>query len=166
MKRLIAGVATAAIAAGCGGYQSSYVRQSAPATELVWRYDKELQVTRNGEVVAEGGWRGLDAVVRCEPRAREWASTARSRHRNGTIALWAGLIGMIGGTLLGTSIALSDTDDTDNLVLGLGIVGGSLLFGLASAPTGAVLRSNADARAIDAVNLYNDHLASGAPCPQ
>ena len=63
----------------CGGYQSQYVRQSAPAGELVWRYDSHLQVTRNGQVVADGDdWAELPAVVGCVPRARDWASTARS----------------------------------------------------------------------------------------
>jgi hypothetical protein len=149
----------------CGGYQSQYVRQSAPAGELVWRYDSHLQVTRNGRVVAEGGdWAGLPEVVSCVPRARDWASTATSRHRTGTLLLWAGLIGMLGGLAVGSVVALSDTSSTDNLLGGVAIIGGGLVFGLATAPTGAYFRGTADARGIDAVNFYNDQVGSGAAC--
>lgn len=83
---------------GCASYQSAYVRQSAAPGELVWRYDDRLQVTRDGQVVAEADrWDGLAAAVACVPRARDWASAATSRHRTGTALLWSGLISMCAG---------------------------------------------------------------------
>jgi hypothetical protein len=150
---------------GCASYQSVYVRQSAAPGELVWRYDDRLQVTRNGQVVAEADrWDGLAAAVACVPRARDWASAATSRHRRGTTLLWAGLISIF----IGPAVLEEEVARTDGRVPAAIVVGslGAALAGTIAALTGVYWRATATVRGIDAVNLYNDGIASGAACAQ
>jgi hypothetical protein len=150
---------------GCGSYQSVYVRQSAAPGELVWRYDDRLQVTRNGQVVAEAsGWDGLSAAVACVPRARDWASAATSRHRKGTALFWTGLISMFAGVaVFEEEVARTDGHVTTAIVAGS--LGAIIAGGIATL-TGGYFRASANVRGIDAVNLYNDGIASSAACAQ
>lgn len=158
-----AAVCIAILAGGCTSYRSQYTRQAAAPGELVWRYDNRLQVTLNGQVIAEAGdWAGLSPAVACVPRAGAWASTARTRHRNGSVVMWGGLIAMVAGVAAGAAIALGNTDDTGQIYRGLGIMGAGALVGIVTLPAGGYLRATADTRGIDAVNLYNDQLAAGA----
>jgi hypothetical protein len=151
-------------AIGCASSQSAYVRQSAAPGELVWRYDDRLQVTRNGQVVAEADrWDGLAAAVACVPRARDRANAATSRHRTGTALLWTGLISMFAGVgVFEEEVARTDGRLTAPVVLG-SLVGA--VAGVIVTLTGGYLRGTATVRGIDAVNLYNDSIASGA-CAQ
>ena len=166
IARSVALCVALSLASGCGTHQSTYVRQAASPGELVWRYDDRLQVTRNGQVVAEGGaWHGLDTAVRCVPLARDRATAATARHRKGSTTLWIGVIGAIVGVTVGTVLFASDPDDADRAVPGLFTIAGSLLFGAVTVPIGGYLRASANARGIDAINLYNDKLAGGACTP-
>jgi hypothetical protein len=141
------------------------VRQSAVPGELVWRYDDRLQVTRNGQVVAEADrWDGLAAAVACVPRARDWASAATSSHRRGTMLLWTGLISMFAGVAVyEEEVARTDGHVTEAIFVG-GLV--AVLAGSIATLTGWHWRATATVRGIDAVNLYNDGIASGAACAQ
>ena len=150
-------IAVVAALGACGGYQSSYTRATADARELIWAYDNRVQVTQGGHVVAQQrDWGDLPDVVGCVPRARAWASSASSRDGTGRIVMYTGLLVMLAGVAAGSYLALEDTDNTDQMLAGLGVMGGGLVFGLATVPTGAYLRASADTRAIDAVNVYND----------
>jgi hypothetical protein len=150
-------------AIGCASTQSVYVRQSAAPGELVWRYDDRLQVTRNGQVVAEADrWDGLAAAVACVPRARNQANAATSRHRTGTALLWTGVLSMFAGVgVFAEEIARTDGNPPAAVVLGSLV---ALLAGTIVAPTGGYLRATATVRGIDAVNLYNDSIVAGAAC--
>jgi hypothetical protein len=156
--------AALSIAIGCASSQSAYVRQTAAPGELVWRYDDRLQVTRNGQVVAEADrWDGLAAAVACVPRARDRASAATSRHRTGTALLWTGLISMLGGVgVFEEEVARTDGHPAAAIVIGSLVV---VIAGAIAGPTGGYLRGTATVRGIDAVNLYNDGIASGACTP-
>jgi len=155
--------AALSMAIGCASSRSVYVRQSAAPGELVWRYDDRLQVTQNGQIVAEADrWDGLAAAVACVPRARDWANGATSRHRKGTALLWTGLVFMLAGvTVYEEEVARTDGH------IAAAIFPGSLVAILAggiATLTGGHWRATATVRGIDAVNLYNDGIASGAAC--
>jgi len=147
---------------GCTSYQSQYVRQSSVPGELVWRYDDRLQVTRNGQLVAEADrWDGLAAAVACVPRAREKASAATSRHRWGTALLWAGAISMVAGVaVFEEERARTDHVGTPAVLGSLG----TLLVGSIVTLIGGYGRATSSVRGIDAVNIYNDHVTSGGTC--
>ena len=147
--------------AGCASYQSSYRRSRVDASELVWAYDNKLQVTRGGHVVAEQrDWGGLPEAVICVPRARAWAESAASRDRTGKLLTWTGFSLMIGSLVAGSVLVFRDLDNTDDMLLGVGVMGGGLLVGLPIGGGGLVMRARADTTAIDAVNVYNDERAS------
>jgi hypothetical protein len=161
-KRSTAVIALIALVTGCASYRSSYRRGATSSGELVWGYDNGFQVTQDGKVIAEpGNWGGMSGAVRCVPQAQEWADSADSRDGWGKFLLWSGVVVMLAGVGVGTALVVDDFDDTDQVITGLGIMGGGLLFGLVTVPTGAVMRAKAEAQAIDAVNLYNDELWAG-----
>ena len=155
--------AVLSMAIGCASSQSVYLRQSAAPGELVWRYDDRLQVTRNGQVVAEADrWDGLAAAVACVPRARDWANTATSRHRRGTSLLWSGLIVMFASLAVYVEEGVrTDGHLSAPIVLGMPVI---VIVSSIAALTGWHSREIATVRGIDAVNLYNDGIASGAAC--
>jgi hypothetical protein len=148
---------------GCASYQPQYTRQRVAPGELVWRYDNgDLQVTRDGKVVAEEGrWDGLGEAVACVPEARDRANAATARHRRGTIALWAGSATMVVGTVAGVALIGADRSTRD---AGAVVALSSLAVGLVALAFGAHWRVTAVPRGIDAVNLYNDRIASGVTC--
>lgn len=147
--------------AGCGSYQSTYQRGHASPSELVWRYHDRFQVTRDGKIVAEQrDWDTLVGVVSCVPRARTWADDAASGDRTGAVLTWTGLAAMLGSLVAGGVVLFSDTDNTDQVLLGAGIMIGGTIAGGTLLATGVVKRARADATAIDAVNVYNDERAS------
>jgi hypothetical protein len=163
--RSVALRAALVLTTACGSSHSQYARQAASPGELVWRFDDQLQVTRDGQLVAQAGsWDGLAAAVACVPRANHWATAATSRYRKGTVTLWTALIGGVVSVAAGSVIAFSNTDHADRAVAGLALISGGLIFGGATAATGAYMHAGASARGIDAVNLYNDEVASGARC--
>lgn len=160
--RTVALLVAGALAAGCGTTRSTYGRQNVMPGELVWGYDDGFQVSAGGKLVASAGsWGGLSRHVSCSTEARGWAERAASRDRTGKVLLWTGLIVLVGGAVAGSTIALTNTDDTGKMLTGLGVVGGSLVVGGVMAPTGAVMRAQAETQAIDAVNLHNDELWAG-----
>ncbi len=163
--RLAAIMTSVALVGACGSSRSQYARQTAAPGELVWRFDDRLQVTRDGQVVAEaGGWDHLAAAVSCVPRAKDWATAATARHGKGTATLWAGWIVGLVSVATGAVVALSDTDNDSRVLGGLALMSGGLIVGGGIAVTGNYLRASADARGIDAVNLYNDELAAAVRC--
>jgi hypothetical protein len=151
---------------GCGSYRSQYARQSASAGELVWRFDDDrLQVTRDGQVVAQAGsWEGLASAVACVPVARDWASHATARHRSGTVMLWTGTLGAVASAVGGIALIASDPHSDTRVLGGLGLAFGGLIAGVVLAAVGGYRRGSAEARGIDAINLYNDQLALGPGC--
>jgi hypothetical protein len=160
MRRAVALLALA----GCASYQSSYHRSHGTPSELVWAYHDHFQVTRDGKIVAEQrDWDGLSGVVACVPRAREWAESAASGDRAGSALAWTGVAAMIGGLVAGSVLIFRDTSNTDQILLGGGVLLGGTIVGGSLAVTGLVKRARADATAIDAVNLYNDERAG---CPR
>jgi hypothetical protein len=162
VNKSTAALALVAIVTGCASYRSTYRRGAAASGELVWAYDDGFQVTRDGRVIAErGSWDGLSGAVRCVPQAREWVDSADSRDGWGKLLLWGGMVVMLAGVGVGTALVVDDFDDTDQVVTGLALMGGGLVFGGVTIPTGAVLRAKAEAQAIDAVNLYNDERWAG-----
>jgi hypothetical protein len=150
--------------AGCASYQSSYRRSRVDASELVWAYDNKLQVTRSGKVVAEQrDWDGLPEAVICVPRARAWAESAASRDGTGKLLTWTGFSIMMGSLVAGSVLVFRDVSNTDDMLLGVGVMGGGLLVGLPIGGGGLVMRARADTTAIDAVNVYNDERGA---CPR
>lgn len=165
--RGLALVAACAVhAAACGGVQSSYTRSRVASGELVWRYDNRFQViTHDGRVVGENGdWGSLAPAVGCVPEASDWAASAARRDGVGKVLQRGGAIVMLAAVAGGTYLALSDIDDTDRMIDGLALMGGGLVFGLATVPVGSIMRVRANARAVDAVNRYNDEVWSGRGC--
>jgi len=157
MKRAIALLALA----GCASYQSSYHRSRSAPSELVWAYHDRFQVTREGKIVAEQrNWDELSGLVACVPRAREWADSAASGDRTGAVLSYTGLAVMLGALAAGTVLIFQDTSNTDQLLLGGGVLLGGVITGGSLAVTGVIKRARADASAIDAVNLYNDERAT------
>jgi len=157
MRRAIALLALA----GCASYQSTYRRGHSAPSELVWAYHDRFQVTRDGKIVAEQrDWDDLSGIVACVPRARDWAESAASGDRTGSILGYTGIAAMLGGIAAGTALIFQDTSNTDQLLLGTGVMLGSVIVGGTLAVTGVIKRARADATAIDAVNLYNDERAS------
>lgn len=148
---------------GCASYQSQYTRQRAAPGELVWRYeDNDLQVTRDGKVVAEPGrWDGLGDALACVPEARDRANAATARHRRGTITMWASAITWVAGSATGLALIADDHSTRD---AGAVVALSSLAVGLIGLGLGANWRVTAVPRGIDAVNLYNDRIASGVTC--
>jgi hypothetical protein len=148
---------------GCASYQSQYTRQRAAPGELVWRYDNnELQVTRDGKVVAEPGrWEGLGDALACVPEARDRANAATARHRRGTITMWAAAITWVAGSATGLALIADDRSTRD---AGAVVALSSLAVGLIGLGLGANWRVTSVPRGIDAVNLYNDRIASGVTC--
>jgi len=164
MARSVALCTMLSLMIGCASYQSQYTRQRVSRDELVWRYDDGLQVTRDGKVVAEAGrWEGLGAALACVPEARDRANAATARHRWGTIALWAGPATVVVGTAAGIALIDADRSTED---AGAVVALSSLAVGLAAVLLGVHGRVTAVPRGIDAVNLYNDRIASGSPCTQ
>lgn len=164
--RVIA-LATAALSvAGCGSPRSRYARQAAMPGELVWRYaDDRLQVTRNGEVISEGGeWERLASAVACVPRANAWATEATSRYRTGRTMFWGGMIGMLAGTVGGAALIVTDDDIGAQGWAGLGVMLTSLVGGVTVSLSGAIRQASAHAKGVDAVNVYNDQLWMGTAC--
>jgi hypothetical protein len=156
------GIALLALA-GCASYQSSYHRSHSTPSELVWAYHDRFQVTRDGKIVAEQrDWDELSGVVACVPRARSWAESAASGDRTGSVLSWTGIAIMVGSLAAGTVLIFQDTNNTDQLLLGGGVLLGGVITGGSLAVTGLVKRARADAEAIDAVNLYNDERTSCA----
>jgi hypothetical protein len=151
---------------GCGSYRSQYARQSAQAGELVWRFDDDrLQVTRDGQLVAQAGaWEGLASAVACVPVARDWAARATARHHSGTVMLWTGTIGAIASTVGGVALVVNDPDSETQVIGGLGLALGGLIAGVVLVATGGYRRASAEARGVDAINLYNDQRALGMGC--
>jgi hypothetical protein len=149
---------------GCASYQSQYTRQRAAPGELVWRYDEnELQATRDGKVVAEEGrWDGLGAALACVPEARDRADAATARHRRGTTTMWASAITWIAGTVAGVALLGSDRSGVQDA--GAAVALSSLAIGFVGFILGVHWRVTAVPRGIDAVNLYNDRIASGVTC--
>jgi hypothetical protein len=47
------------------------------------------------------------------------------------------------------------------MLTGLGIIGGGLVVGLGTVPTGAYHRATAETGAIDSVNRYSDEVCAG-----
>jgi len=160
MRRALALVALA----GCASYQSTYRRSHSAPSELVWAYHDRFQVTRDGQIVAEQrDWDALSGVVACVPRARSWAESAASGDRTGSVLSWSGIAVMLGGLVAGSVLIFRDTSNTDQVLLGGGVLLGGTIVGGSLAVTGLVKRARADATAIDAVNLYNDERAG---CPR
>ncbi len=159
--RLVA-LALAVLVAGCGTYESTYSRRAAAPRELVLTYhDNRFRVTLAGQMVAESGdWGGLSQAVSCAPEARTWAESAASRAGTGTIFVRGGVAMMIGGVAAGTALVVADAHGDTLLIGGLGALS-SVVIGLIALPTGLYLRADADTRAIDAVNRYNDEVWSG-----
>ena len=146
-----------AMLAGCTTWQSTYHRQRVEASELVWQYDAKLEVTRDGKLVAQQrDWDGLAEAVVCVPRAKEYAESAASRDRTGSLMTWGGLAVLAGGVIAGSVLILSDTSNTDQMLAGAGVMLGGVVIGGPTALGGIVTRYRADASAIDAVNVYND----------
>jgi len=154
---LILLVATSA----CGTASSSYKRTTANTGELIWAFDGELQVTKNGRVVSDSGWSGLADAVSCVPRAADLASSARSSKITGkTLVLVGGLAG-IAGIAGGTYLALSDED---KLGTGLALIGGGTAAFAVTAITGALMLAGSTPKALDAVNIYNDSYQGAVAC--
>jgi hypothetical protein len=151
-----------ALVSACADNRSTYVRTAASPRELVWGYDGGLQVSQAGRPIAEtGDWDGLAPAVRCVSQAEVWAESASSRDTAGKVLIWTGFAVMTAATIGGAALALSDTDDTSQMLTGLGIIGGGLVVGLGTVPTGAYYRATAETRAIDSVNRYNDEVWAG-----
>jgi hypothetical protein len=146
---------------GCASYQSSFHPTHVDARELIWAYDNAFQVTQDGKLIAEQrDWDGLPGAVACVPRAREAADSAVSRDRRGKILTWSGVAVMLAGLATGAALVFHDTSNTDDVLLGGGVMIGGLLGGVVPVLTGMVSRARADTNAIDAVNIYNDERAT------
>ena len=155
-------LAAAAFAAGCA--HSHYERQTAPAEEITWTYQTMpsayvragLKANLDGRQVAQApGWAGLPDAVRCVPTALDHARRARNSSTVGSVVATIGVGGIVAG--LGLAFTAHDTDDLLAAVGGIG-AGAGLMIG------GAFPILGAQARAIDAVNVYNDRYAVTPGC--
>ena len=144
---------------GCA--HSTYNRSAEPPGELSWGYDRHLQATQQGEVVAQGPyWKSLGREVSCVSQARDWAGTAHSRATTGTGLAVAGygtmLTGFAGG--LGLLLAVGDEE------AGLALLLGGTLSGATLASIGMIMKGSSEPLAVDAVNYYNDHYPRQGAC--
>ena len=161
-------------ALGCTA-KSSYVRTQAKAGEIVWAYDGVVEATQEGRIVGKvGDWSGLADAVKCVDRARVFAAAAEQDSAVGNALSTTAWVALFATPFLATGVAVlplvlapkpSDGEVTAATValstvsaFTVGVVGWGSAMLLDTG--GAALKLKATPEAIDAVNVYNDSLAS------
>ncbi|MBM4118611.1 MAG: hypothetical protein FJ189_10490 [Gammaproteobacteria bacterium] len=92
--RRAAGLVLAVLAlggAGCAPALTQYERQHAAPGELVWYYDGDLKLYKDGSLVCESDWAGLTGDVAGVPRAERLAQAARDHRTAGNRLTWIGV---------------------------------------------------------------------------
>lgn len=147
--------------AGCAPTLSQYERRHTAPSELVWRYDGELTLYKDGRLVAEEDWAGLTGAVTGVPRAEVLAQAARGHRVSGNWLRWLGVTVIVSSAVVSLTSLPSDDEYTgsplDHRSFWIGV--GGLTAGSAMGFTGLhQMYKLAPAEAVDAVNVYNSEL--------
>jgi hypothetical protein len=157
LTRVLSALLLASLA-GCGTTTTTYTPRFSAPSELHLRYRSALEIWAGDRKVAESSaYAGLAVHVACVPEARRHAEQAQSSGHSAHVFSWLG--GSLAVVGLGglTAIAVEDSGAQIALVTtGLALE----VLGLISAGVGYGARKKADGNALDAVNFYNDAVAS------
>jgi hypothetical protein len=144
---------------GCAAIPTQYERRHVIGGEIVWGYDKELKVTKDGFVICGDNWDGLTQAVSGVPEAEKLAESAKHNRATGLALRWSSIPVMIGGFLLGLATLVDETDthssDSPLDYDGFWIMVGGMALGAAMSDGGYYYLQQGTADAIDAVNTYN-----------
>ena len=157
--------------AGCGG-ATQYKRTSVRPNELVWSYDRGLEIEKDGKVVAreKDDWEGLSESVQCVPGALKTAHNSERLSSKGRHRMTAGGIFIIATVLggLGLVVASAFVDSDTAVPLAFSGLGTVTVFPLAVGTpiltSGLRLTLEGKAAAIDSFYMYNDGYASNPSC--
>lgn len=146
---------------GCAPTLSEYDRQHAAPGELVWRYDGDLKLYKDGVLACESDWAGLTGAVAGVPRAEILAQTARGHRVSGRRLEWIGVTVIVGSAVASLTSLPSDDEYTGSMLdhrsFWIGV--GGLTAGATMTFIGDHLEYDvAKHEAIDAVNVYNSEL--------
>lgn len=153
------------VATGCA--HSRATRTDAPPQEVVWSYRTAyaphaaagLRANMGGTPVAVAPhWAGLGSALACVPAARDYAARAEARSASGSAMATMGAVITLGG--LTWAAVNPDAGPIDASLLGAT----SAVGGLGLWIGGGVLLRQGQARAVDAVNVYNDEWPTTAAC--
>jgi hypothetical protein len=149
------------LTAACGSASTTYRSLPEYPGELMWRYDGELMLTKDGRSATD--LEALRDEVRCVPLAVKDAERANDLARSGSTldAIGQGLLLVASTAGLALVIAGAFNDDMGLVYGGLGAIGGGLFIGGSLAGMGTSDLVESLALRLDAVNRYNDVVASG-----
>lgn len=147
--------------AGCAPTLTRYERQHAAPGELVWYYDGDLKLYKDGRLVCESDWAGLTSAVAGVPRAELLAQAARGHRTSGNWLTWIGATVIVGSAVASLTSLPSDEEYTgsvlDHRSFWIGV--GGFTSGLSLVLVGDHLGYDvAPGEAVDAVNVYNSEL--------
>jgi hypothetical protein len=161
-------VALAALGLGACANASQYVRSTAPAGEIVWKFDGGFQATKGGEVVTSesDGWEGLDAAVACVPDSAALAEQVKADARKASILGWSGAGTLLGSLAAGIAMTVAGARSESGELVGggIGVMFGGLIGGSTLALLSVRPASRVRAQAVDAINIYNDRHAATPGC--
>jgi hypothetical protein len=163
-RRVAAYVLPFALACGCGASSRYHTAPKYPG-ELVWRYDDQLTLAKDGRRITDLA--NLSAEVTCVPRSVQ--DSVQAKELEGSGSIWAGvgtgvlLVGVVASAAL--LIAGAVNHDNGLLYGGLGALGGGLFIGGSALSIGSSQLVDSFALRLDAVNRYNDVVARGGCSP-
>jgi len=155
---------SAVLLAGCGSGLTVVEPRVLSPHELTLRYDNEFQIySPQGEVATGYRYDGLADYVHCVPQALKQAEGAQSAG-NTALGLTITGIGLGVGGLAG--LAGLNYQDKPEVLWGFLLTGlGAEVVGLILTSVGRQQKVEANGRAVDAVNFYNDAVGSrGGRC--
>ena len=148
----------AALLSFTGGCSSAYIPRPGPRVSILME-GGTIAYQRDGKRY-EGGLFGgdIEEAVKGNPQAEEYARAYKAGTIGGFVGSMLGLGGMIGGLSLAAAESQPGAGQNAS-VPGLAIAGAGLVAYL----VGAAVMFNAVPHLYDAVNVYNDGLASPTP---
>lgn len=155
---------SAVLLGGCGSGLTVVQPSVVAPHELTLRYDNEFQIySPEGEVATGYRYDGLADYVHCVPEALKQAEGAQSAG-NAAVGLTISGIGLGVGGLAG--LAGLNYSNKPEVMWGFLLGGlGAEVVGLILTSVGRRMKVEANGRAVDAVNFYNDAVGSrGGRC--
>jgi hypothetical protein len=161
MKYLVSVIFFLVFFSGCATITSTYAPANPNPKEIVWKYQDGLEAVQGGQVIGSAPEFGaLSSIVACVPEAAGSASSAKAAYYAGHTFLWTGVAGMLAGTGVAVAEVLEQDDSYDKAFVGLGAIGGGIVFSI----IGAGIMGTVFPNAVDAVNMYNDEYATRPEC--
>jgi hypothetical protein len=155
---------SAMMLAGCGSGLTVVEPRIVGPHELTLRYDNEFQVHSPQGLVATGvRYDGLLEYVHCVPEAAKQAEGAQGAGNTAVGLTITGLTLGVGGVAGFAGLNYTDKPDIMWPLLLTGL--GAEIVGLVLTAVGRTMKVEANGRAVDAVNFYNDAVGSrGGRC--